>query len=204
MKNTKKNIIAIGAVALLLGVVLIPNICAISLEGKTENTIDKKNIIKEYKQTEIFESEKESTSVGSIYGTTDYLEGWGAYPLPNTLLEARIGDTLIDKERSGLLTCSYELNLPIGQTYNITASNAGKIKINDRYYKFVGYNRSITLTADNPNVRLDFFLDIALVDSVEKAKNMHANYLLQRFTDHFPNLEKLFSLPIFNRIRDDK
>jgi len=180
IKNTKRTLLATGAVAILLGVILLPNINATMLKGNAIEATAENQIAKEYELNKEIEEDEDykPACYGCIYGTTGYFLGWGMYPLPYTLVEARIGGNLIGKDRSGLLTCNYRIRrLPLDQTYTVTASHGGILEHNGKYYRFVPKTETVTLTADNPNVRIDFYLETELTDPPNNYNaNTQVNY----------------------------
>jgi len=197
MKNTKKTILAIGAVALLLGILLMPCINATMLEEDTVETTAENGTVEGDVLTGGAENEDyESACFGSIYGTTFYLFGWGIYGLPFALVEARIGDVVVGKDRSSFLYCFYRIRrLPIDHTYTVTASSEGYIEHNGKYFGFIPETTTVTLTADNPNVRIDFYLDTEPTDPPD-----NANVQMKSNTYSFRILERILSInQHFNR-----
>jgi len=143
----KKNIITIGAIAILLGIMLMPCINAMMLEIKTttvESIILKEDVLT--KRTE--NKDYEPAYFGSIYGQTYGHQGWMMYPLPGVIVEARSG-TLVKRDRSNIF-CYYKIRgLPVDHTYTVTASYPG----------FNSETITVTLTSDRPHVRVSFDLE---------------------------------------------
>ena len=181
MKNMKKNTIAIGTIACFLGIMLVPCIDATILEGKTVEAIAKNDIVNEEYIAEETGNDIEPTDCGSIYGSTGYLKGWGVYGLPFVVVEAKVGDTLIEKDRSNI-KCRYKLSkLSTGSTYTIIASSDAVIEKDGGYYGFYDCTKIITLTEDKSNEKVDFTLEINYDDPV-KTRNLYAFEQLVRFS----------------------
>jgi len=179
MKNTKKNIKTIGAAALLLSIVLVPNTSAIMLEGETMKTT-------------IENDDNEPLCFGSISGMTKYYKGWGGpYPLPFALVEVRINNTLIGKDRSSIRPCLYRIGgLSIGKTYTVTCSHKG----------FAPETVTVTLTAEKPNAYYVFGLYYRPTDpSEDNSKQVSLkidNHILPN-RDYFPIISKIISSNFF-------
>ena len=144
-----ENIITIGAVALLLGVILTPCINAMILEGKTVESTTKTGIAKEDKLTE--NNEYKPACFGSIYGEIMIIDGWSCYPGCGILVEARIGDTVVRRDFSNVFGHYRIRGISVGYTYTVIACPSGS-----------GYDSAIetvTLTSDKPCAEVDFILE---------------------------------------------
>jgi len=144
-----ENIITIGAVALLLGMVLMPCINAMMLEGETVETLSTSGKTNEGYMNEEENHNTEPIGYGSIYGETYGLKGWMAYPLPGVHIEARIGNTVVGMDTSNIFAKYRIRMLPIGYTYTVIASCPG----------YDIDTAEITLTSDEPHVRVGFGLE---------------------------------------------
>lgn len=151
MKNTKKTILAIGAVALLLGILLMPCINATMLEGETVKATTEKQVDNSLDLTEENKNiNSEPVCFGSIYGYTGGHHGWQCYPLPRTRVVVRTGGEVVGMDISSIFFCYYKIqNLPINQTYTVTASYRG----------FYSETKVVKLTLNKPNVEVGFSLE---------------------------------------------
>lgn len=150
MKDKKKNVITIGAITLLLGIVLLmPCINATTLNEEAVETLTM------HSKTEgnyMNEEEKRNTELigyGSIYGKTYGLKGWMAYPLLGAHIEARVGNTVVGMATSNIFARYKIRMLPIGYTYTVIASYPGH-DID---------TAEVTLTSDKPHVKVNFGLE---------------------------------------------
>lgn len=111
---------------ILLGILITPSINAAIL-----------------KEIEEIEDNEESTCLGVIDGFTSYITAFHTEPLPFTLVEVK-GDLLYRRDRSNIISYFRIAGLPLGKTYNVTASKRG----------FNSETKTAILTSDEPKVRL--------------------------------------------------
>jgi hypothetical protein len=168
----KKNISAKIAAIFLLGILLTPGVNAKIIEAKNTK----------------IENEEEPTCFGQIYGGTYYIRGWGVYALYFVDIEVENESILTRKTNSGI-RCSYTVNgLPLGYTYNVTASAPYTyIEKDGKYYGFYNETYQITLTAENSKVEASFYLEINYDDPIDKEggnarskKILLRNYIIRK------------------------
>jgi len=175
MKNTKKATYAIGVAILFLGVVLMPCINATMPERETVKATTEKQVDNSLDLTgENKNINSELVCFGSIYGYTYGHHGWQCYPLPRTLVVARIGDDVVGMDVSNILFHYYKIqNLPINQTYTVTASSSG----------FYSETETITLTLNKPNAKVSFSLERKPDDdnaNIQENSNTYSYRILER------------------------
>ncbi len=144
MKNTKKSTIVIGAIAILLGVMLMPCINAMILEEKTVKMTTKGNPVNEEYMSEETGKDMGSTDCGSIYGYVCYTRGWAIFNLPFVIVDAEYG-----KDRTNFMAYYQIDNLPVGQTFKVTVDVPG----------FEKHTELVELSQEEPNLKLDIELE---------------------------------------------
>lgn len=137
----------------------MPTIDATTIIGKTAEV----DIKKGNDRIDEIENQDESTTCGSIYGHTNFFlddNTWNSARLPFTLIDAEIKRTRSNK--SGFYTL---YGLCIGETYSITASFVG----------FKSRSVTVTLTPDEPNEEINFYLERdydSIITSVQKTHSL--------------------------------
>ncbi|GAI87870.1 unnamed protein product, partial [marine sediment metagenome] len=100
--------------------------------------------------------------------------GWQCYSLPRTRVVARIGDDVVGMDISSIFFCYYKIqNLPINQTYTVTASYPG----------FYSEAEVVKLTLNKPNVEVSFSLERKPDDdnaNIQENSNTYSYRILER------------------------
>jgi len=145
-----KKCLTYTIILLLIGVIVAPNINA-------------KLIIEKPLETEI----EETKVMGTIYGSTNYLIGWGIYELPFALVVAE-SEGITVQDRSNIFSNYKISNLPLDKSYNVTASSDVIIERNGKYYKLIPETINVYLSSATPNFELVFALNCKETTNKEK------------------------------------